>query len=136
MEELFGGLIGGTGWGIGIGIAVGAVTLLRGRVKPVTKGVVKGYLRAREGVAALGERLQDQVAEARSEMATGASLAPAEESTVTTTVSFEPATSSIVVAHSSTPVDQEMLHAEETASRRTRKRTTAMAEADGASELA
>lgn len=68
MEEILDVIPGG--WGI---VAIGAAALLvmRGGLRPVAKGVMKGYLAAAEGfgraTAEAKEELQDVYAEAKSE---------------------------------------------------------------------
>lgn len=67
------------GIGIGIGVGVGLAVLspalfaqasrgLRPQAKELSKGAVRTYLQAREGVAHFGEYLEDVMAEAKAEV--------------------------------------------------------------------
>lgn len=71
FDDLLEGVGGTTGRLIAIGLAIGAGLLLGRGLRPVAKGMIRGYLtvadRVKEMVAETGESLQDIYAEAKAE---------------------------------------------------------------------
>jgi hypothetical protein len=66
-SEVWKGARRGAGWALGMGTIVCVGTVLGGGGRSGAKRLVKGFLRAREVVAELGEQARDLYAEAQAE---------------------------------------------------------------------
>lgn len=75
-SEVWKGARRGAGWALGMGTIVGVGTVLGGGGRTGSKRLVKGFLRAREVAAELGEQARDLYAEAQAEYSTDPSEQP------------------------------------------------------------